>query len=238
MSAVREAPLLCIALDDLAERETATLRMAMDLSEAVGPKIGFKLNLDYLLLVGIHEAIGKIRLLGPHPIFADIKMWNGGRTMVSVVRELVSAGVDYLTIYALADGEMEQTIAATRGTSTKVLGVTVLTHFDEKYCKRHFGRSFDATVRHLAETAFQQGCDGLILPGTNLDAVADLDMIKAVPGIRPKWYQDTRHEQEVTPTLAVQRGASLLVCGSPVIKSAEPISALRRLLAEIEEAHE
>ena len=238
MSTEKETPLLFIALDALVEQEERTLRMAMALSEAVGPGVGFKLNLDYLLHVGIHEAIRKIRLIGPHPIFADIKTWNGGRTMMSVAKQLIAESVDYFNIYALADGEMEQTVAVTRGTPTKVLAVTVLTHFDEEYCKKHFRRSFAETVRHFAETALQRGCDGLVLPGTSLDAVADLDMIKGVPGIRPKWYQDARHEQEVTPSLAVQRGASFLVCGSPVTKSSEPVSAVRRLLAEIEEAHE
>lgn len=237
MNITKRTPLLCIALDGLVEQEKETLRMAAGLSAAVGSKIGFKLNLDYLLYAGIKEAIENIRLLGPHPIFADTKTWNGGRTMASVVRQLVDEGVDYLTIYALADGELQQAVAEARNTTTKVLGVTVLTHFDEKYCQRHFRRSFEETVRHFAQTALERGCHGLVLPGTSLDAVADLDTLKGVPGVRPKWYHDTRHEQEVEPSFAVQRDAGLLVCGSPVTKSSEPLSALHRLLAEIEEAH-
>lgn len=237
MSTAKVTPLLCIALDGLVEQEKGTLRIAADLSATAGPKIGFKLNLDYLLRVGIRVAIANIRLLGPHPIFTDVKMWNGGRTMASVVRQLVDEKVDYLNIYALADGELQQAVVAAKGTTTKVLGVTVLTHFDEKYCQRHFGRSFEDMVHHLAETALQRGCHGLILPGTSLDAVADLDTLKGVPGIRPKWYtSDARHEQEIEPGLAVQKGAGLLVCGSPVTKSLDPVSALQRLLAEIEGA--
>lgn len=238
MNTAGKAPLLCIALDGLAEQERETLQIAADLSSVFGPKIGFKLNLDYLLSRGIHTAIANVRQYNHHPIFADLKMWNGGRTMATAVRELVNMGVDYLTVYALADDELTQAVATTKNSATKVLGVTVLTHFNEQYCIKHFKRSFRDTVRHLAETALERGCHGLILPGTSLDVVDGLDTLKGVPGIRPGWYQDTRHEQEVEPALAVQGGANLLVCGSPVTKSSDPVSAGRQLLAEIEEASE
>ena len=47
----------------------------------------------------------------------------------------------------------------------------------------------------------------------------------------PAWYKDT---EEVKPRVAVEKGADVLVCGSPITKSENPVDALRRILAEIQ----
>lgn len=224
-------PELFIALDGLREAESETLEVAKSLAEMTG-NFGFKINLDYLLYKGVGGAVRNIQQLG-RPIFADIKMWNGTRTMISVVEDLVGLGVDYLNVYALADTLIPKVVRVTRGTQTKVLGVTVLTHFDDAYCRRHFFRSLAATVGHFTGVAIATGCHGVILPGTTLSAVEHLDTIKTVPGIRFPWYQDDRHEEEVDAQTAVQHGAKILVCGSPIMKSDDKIAALNRVLAEM-----
>jgi len=71
------------------------------------------------------------------------------------------------------------------------------------------------------------------LPGTALDVVQDLQTIKVVPGVRPTWYQDTRHEEEIEPRIAVEQGADCLVCGSPIMKATNKIAALKRVLSEM-----
>ncbi len=224
-------PELFIALDGLREAESETIGVAKSLAEVNG-NFGFKINLDYLLYRGVEGAVRNIQQLG-RPVFADIKMWNGTRTMISVVEDIVGLGVDYLNVYALADTLIPKMVRVTRGTKTKVLGVTVLTHFDDAYCQRHFLRPLVSTVEHLASVAVEAGCDGIILPGTTLSVVEHLDTIKAVPGIRFPWYQDDRHEEEVDAQTAVQHGAKILVCGSPIMKSDNKVAALNRVLTEM-----
>lgn len=227
-------PLLLIALDDLAGKEEKTLKVAEQLSKVEG-NFGFKVNLDYLLNPekGLKTLLAPIQQFGC-PVFSDLKMWNGTRTMASVIENLIALGVDYLNVYALADELLPKAIQITEGTKTKVLGLTVLTHFNEAYCQKHFRRSLPETVRHFAEVAVEAGCHGIILPGTALEAVVDLDTIKVVPGVRPTWYKDTRHEEEIEPRVAAEKGADILVCGSPVMKSENPVDALLRILAEIQ----
>ena len=147
--------------------------------------------------------------------------------------ELVELEVDYISVYALADQLLHDAIQITKGTRTKILGVTVLTHVNDAYCQKHFRRSLAESVRHFAEVAIDAGCHGIILPGTTLASVQDIDTIKVVPGVRPKWYRDTRHEEEIEPRVAVENGADILVCGSPIMKDLDPEQALRRVLAEI-----
>ena len=231
-------PFLFVALDALYEEDQATLEIAEQLSGVEG-NFGFKVNLDYLLrygLEGLNSSVEKIQRFG-RPVFADLKMWNGTRTMRSVIEILVDNRVDYLNVYALADGLLPRAIQATEGSKTKVLGLTVLTHFNEDYCQKHFRRTLKETVRHFAEVALERGCHGIILPGTTLEVVKDLKAIKVVSGIRPKWYTDTWidtwHEEEIEPGVAVTQGADDLVCGSPIMKSNNKIRALRRVLSEM-----
>jgi orotidine-5'-phosphate decarboxylase len=194
---------------------------------------GIKLNLDFLLEVGIGTAMCKVRQFG-RPIFADLKMLNGKRTMVDIAKRMVDYEVAYFNLMALADNQIPDVVAVTSGTRTKVLGVTVLTHFDGGYCEKHLRRELDSAVRHLAETALQRGCHGIILPGTTLQSVVGIETIKLVPGVRPKWFRDTRHEQEVEPSVAQQGGADVIVCGKPIMTAQDPVKALRLILSEIQ----
>lgn len=233
-------PFLFVALDDLDKKEKETLEIAERLITVEGP-FGFKMNLDYLLkhgLVGLNTYARRIREFG-RKTFADLKMWNGTRTMRSVIEMLVECEVDYLNVYALSDDLLPGAVKVAEGSKTKILAVTVLTHYDEDYCQKWFRRSLRETVRLMAETARDRGCHGIILPGTVLDVVHDLEIEKVTPGIRLPWYPaDARHEQEVEPRVAVERGATGLVCGGPIMKSVEKVGidnveALKRVLVEI-----
>jgi len=227
-------PFLFIALDDLAKEEKETLSIAEQLASISG-NFGFKINLDYILKKGFKNALKPIQQFG-RPVFADLKMWNGTRTMASIIERLVAMEVDYLNVYALADNLLLKAIKITEGTKTKVLGLTVLTHFSEAYCQKHFKRSLPETVRHFTEIAVKAGCHGVILPGTALEAVKNLNIIKVVPGVRPSWYKDKRHKEEVGPKTAIKKGANILVCGSPIMKNRDPVEALKKVLSEINSA--
>lgn len=226
-------PFLFIALDGLSTEEEKTLEIAERLSKIKG-NIGFKLNLDYLLKKGTSSAIKKIQRLG-RPVFADIKMFNGTRTMRDVIQDLVDLGVDYLNVYALADDLLPKAIAVANGKKTKVLGLTTLTHFNEAYCQKHFKRSLLETVWHFSEVAVKAGCDGVILPGPTLEIVRNINTIKLVPGIRPEGYKDTRHKEEIKDDDAIEAGADIIVVGGPIMKSDNPIESTNKILSRMED---
>jgi orotidine-5'-phosphate decarboxylase len=221
-----------VAADSFIAEPAKTYSILRTLSNADLP-FGIKINLDFLLEVGYGTAICKVRQFA-RPIFVDLKMMNGKRTMIDVAKRMVDYEVAYFNLMALADTQIPDVVEVTKGTETKVLGVTVLTHFDEGYCDRHFERTLGGAVRHLAEIAIERGCHGIILPGTTLQDVSDLETIKGIPGVRPKWYRDTRHEQEIQPFMAQQEGADFMVCGKPIMTAEDPVKALRLILSEIE----
>lgn len=225
-----ERPFLFVALDGVTEGQAA--KRISEFSRVEG-NFGFKLNLDFILKYGV-ESLRKLVELYGMPIFADLKMWNGGRTMAEVIKTLVGLGVDYLNVYALADDLLPEAIEATKDSKIKVLGLTVLSHYTEAYCLKHFHRTLKDTVRYLAEVAIKAGCHGIIVPGTTLDNVQVLKGIKVATGIRPDWYKDKRHKQVVTPKQAVVGGADAIVCGSPITKSPNSREALQKVLSEMQ----
>lgn len=231
-------PFLFVGLDY--EKPNKVIEFAEELANVDSDRFGFKLNLDFLinsaLFYGFDSTVSRILDLGK-PVFTDLKMWNGKRTMCSVAQGLVQRGVDYFNVYALADAPfLKSVVDVTTRSNTKVLGVTVLTHYNEDYAQRMRGCSLREAVRRDAQIAYDAGCHGIILPGTMLEEVSHLPIEKLVPAIRPYWYGKTGEnyqEQEVLVREAVERGANLLVCSSPIRKSKNRKEALVKTLDEM-----
>src|SRR3989338_11215926 len=226
--------LLFVALDGLRGHKRETLNVALDM-EPVNGNFGFKINLDCFLDRGVSQAVYPF-LPSSRPIFADTKTWNGKQTITEIAKILVDAGEDYFNVWVQADDQLSGAVKATESSKTKILGVTVLTQYGENWCQLYFRRSLKETVMFLTQRAKDLGLHGVILPGTCLSAVNDIDLIKAVPGIRMEKFVDNRHEQEVTPEFAAQNGARIVVCGSPIMKVFDKISALRQILARLQTA--
>lgn len=222
---------LFVALDGLLKDELTNIETATLMDGEVEGNFGFKVNLDWLLCRGLN---GLRARMGNRPFFADTKTWNGKRTMTDIAKMLVDAGVDYFNAWVQADDQLDDAVKAVKGSYTKILGVTVLTHYNDAWCRKYFGRGLQETVEFLTKEAKERGLHGVILPGTCLHGVRGIDLIKAVPGIRMEEFKDDRHQQEVTPEFAVRNGAKIIVCGSPIMKVANKVSALRQILARMQ----
>ena len=232
-----KSPLLFVAFDSLSIKPGVTIVDMYNLHET-GEEFGIKINLDAALKdLADRETIWLDRVMRlKRPVFVDLKMWNGKRTMTDIAKMLVDAGVDYFNVWVQADDQLADAVKATEGSNTKILGVTVLTHYSEDWCQMYFRRSLDETVAFLTQRAKNLGLDGVVLPGTCLSAVKNVDLIKAVPGIRMEDFKDDRHNQEVTPEFAAQNGADIVVCGSPIMKVPDKASALRQVLIRLQTA--
>lgn len=228
-------PRLYLALDT-PDKQRA-LELAASVQEVPGD-YGFKLNLDLLLMEGI-RVVDEFRERYGRPIFTDTKTWNGGRTMGEIALNLGRAGSSLVNIYThCGEKFMRRVMSEVResGVEVDVYGLGVLTHYTDEDCLRLYGRSLAESVAFFAEQAEKAGLSGIIQPGTALEESKHLHLPKLVPAVRPLWYGDRKanaQEQTVTPAQAFAGGASTVVCGSPVFKSAEPAEALSRLLKEI-----
>lgn len=229
-------PNLYVAID-VESRQEAESR-AKSINDVNGD-FGYKLNLDLITCEGVGIVTDFLDMFG-RPIFADMKMWNGRRTMAQTAVNLARAGATLTNMYLHAGKDAAHTVlnaVADSGFSMQVYGVGVLTHYTDQDCRGLYGKSLRDTVWSFWQNTLQWGMPGYIMPGTLLGEIpSDPRACKLVPAIRPEWFEDKKannQEQTVTPAYACAHGASTLVCGSPIFRSADPSEALHRILEEI-----
>jgi len=137
---------------------------------------GVKINLDLLLKKQIgflnHEFMIK-------PIIADLKMFNGIRTMISAIKHLAGF-VDYVTIHAqIGISALKQLVFLQESTNgIKVIANTILTHYSSSECLAIYSKPIDILVRKFTLMAYEAGCYGVTVPGTMLECIADIDIKK------------------------------------------------------------
>lgn len=228
--------LLYVALDHN-ERDN-NLRLSDQLA-AVGGNFGFKVNVDHAILWGIPYI--KEILSRKRPVFVDLKLNNGPRTMKNIIVPLAKEGVSHVSVWTHAERlitPVAEAVRAVEGSQLQIMGVTVTSRFSDDYCQRHYGRSLSETARHFTRVALDVGFDGVILPGTCLGAIADIDTVKLVSGIRPAGGNLPLGEQRqvVSPGEALRAGADILVCGGPIYNSPDPVVALYTVLSQMQQA--
>jgi len=223
-------PLLFVGLDYHAPEEVADF--AEELNSVNRNGFGLKLNLDFVVnsaLSGETHPLQRVLKLA-RPKFVDLKMWNGKRTMASAALSAAKANIDYVNIHAHAGKDfLRGVVDSVKGSNTKVLGLTVLTHYDDEHCQRVYGCSMREAVKRFADIVYEGGCHGVIVPGNCLDLVADLPIEKLAPAVRPDWYGKTGENyqnQETSVREAIEGGANLLACSSPIRKSPDRREAL------------
>lgn len=236
-------PIPYVALD--LPGPASAIAMAKTLSENMntvpGQEFGFKINLDTLLDFGAdplsaRDVIREMKSLF-RPVFLDLKMWNGGRTMSRIAERAAELGIDIINMYPHAGAKLVERVAKSlEGSQTKLFTLTVLTHYTDEDTRKLYGKNLSESTRMLAQIGIDAGAKGIILPGTQLDAVRDIKVPKLVPGIRPGWFSEPKtndQEQTVTVEEAIRGGASYLVIGSPILKATNPVDALRLVLDEM-----
>lgn len=232
--------LVYVALDY--DSQDQNLDFARDLSQRVdSDQYGFKINLDAVAnfspsALNPYSFVKQVRGLGK-PVFVDMKMWNGGRTMENIAKGCADLGVDIVNMYPHAGGKfIERVKGSLDGSDTKLFTLTVLTHYTDADTQTLYRCSLNEAVRKLAKIGFESGADGLVVPGNQIGDLRLSAMEILSPGIRPSWFEDKKandQEQTVTPYEAVSNGARYIVVGSPIRKSFSPSEALERIIGEI-----
>lgn len=233
-------PFIYVALDE--DSQLKNISFATKLAENVQSiDYGFKINLDSVANFS-PEALSPFAMISAikklnKPIFVDMKMWNGGRTMENIAIGCSDLGVDIINIYPHAGKKfIERVKESLEGTNTKLFGLTVLTHYTDDDTRTLYCLDLRDAVKVFADMAKDFNLDGIIVPGTQLNAVKDIPLPKLCPGIRPSWFEDKKsndQEQTVTPYDAIMNGANYIVVGSPIQKSKDPVKALEKILSEI-----
>lgn len=168
-------------------------------------------------------------------VFIDLKLHDIGATVERATRQIAKMGMDFLTIHAFP-----QTMKAARagaGDSLRLLGVTVMTSYDDADLKEA-GYAFGVAelVARRARQARAAGIDGLILSPLELGAIRPVvgpDMLLATPGVRPAGADAGDQKRIMTPAQAIAASADHIVVGRPITRAADPRAAAEAILAEI-----
>lgn len=234
MTASTSAPSekLIVALD------LPEIAQARKMVERLGDSVGFyKIGME--LVYGGGLALAPELIAAGKQVFIDLKLHDIGHTVEKATAQIAKLGARFLTVHAFP-----QTLAAARrgaeGSGLQVLGVTVMTSYDDSDLA---AAGYRLTLRELvalrALQAKEAGIAGLILSPEELAATralvgADLQLV--TPGIRPSGAGLGDQKRVATPFEALTSGADFIVVGRPVVAAPEPREAALAIQREIAEA--
>jgi len=170
-------------------------------------------------------------------IFLDLKWHDIPQTVAHAVTAAGALDVRYVTIHAGGGLEMLQAAqAATKGSRTEILAVTVLTSLDDGALRQiGYDRTAAEQVLRFARLAALAGVHGLICSPHEIDLIREgvPEPVKLVtPGVRSAKDGLQDQKRTLTAAEALRRGANHLVIGRPITKAADPVAATRAILVE------
>ena len=174
-------------------------------------------------------------------VFLDLKFHDIPTTVAGAVRRAAALGVRLLTVHASGGRAMLEAAREAAGSDCGVLGVTVLTSFDEESLARSWGRGaliVEGEVLRLAGDAAAAGLHGVVCSGDEASAVAAAygeRLAVLVPGIRLAGGDAHDQRRVMSPAAAQAAGARYVVLGRAVTAAGDPQAAMARVLAELAE---
>jgi len=172
-------------------------------------------------------------------VFLDMKLHDIGNTVANGVESIAAMGVDFLTVHAYPQ-TMKAAVEA-RGTSKlKILGVTVLTSYDDAdLAAAGYRLSVIELAADRARQASEIGVDGIVCSAEEAERLRKIvgpEMLLVTPGIRPAGAASGDQKRIMTPAKAIAAGADYLVVGRPIVQAPDPKAAAEAIVKEIAEA--
>ncbi len=220
---------LIIALDFNSAEE------ARALVKTLGTEAGFyKVGMELYAATGpdfVRELAGQGK-----EVFLDLKFYDIGETVKRATAVVARTGARFLTVH----GHMSVMRAAVEGrgsSSLKLLGVTVLTSWDEQDL-RDDGITHDLSTLVMLRACHAKvaGVDGIVtspLEAAALRKALGPEMLIVTPGVRSAGASRGDQKRVATPAEAIRDGASYLVIGRQVTRAPDPVAAIRQIRAEI-----
>jgi orotidine-5'-phosphate decarboxylase len=172
-------------------------------------------------------------------VFLDMKLHDIGHTVSKGVEAIASLEMTFLTVHAYPQ-TMRAAAEAARGSGLKIIGVSVLTSYDEAdLTDAGYGLSVGDLVARRASQAMEAGLDGLVLSAAEVAAVrrqVGRRLILVTPGVRPAGSAAGDQKRVASPGEAIGAGADHLVVGRPISAAADPRQAAEAILADIDSA--
>jgi orotidine-5'-phosphate decarboxylase len=223
---------LIVALDvpSVAEARTLVQRLG---EGATFYKVGLE------LVVGGGLAFARELVGAGKQVFLDLKLLDIGNTVERATRAAAETGATFLTVHAQDRKTIAAAVAGKKGTSLKVLGVTVLTNLEAADVREQgIAEDPSALVERRAALARAAGCDGIVASGREARRVRKIlggEMLIVTPGVRLPGDRAGDQARVTTPQVALADGADHLVVGRPITAATDPEAALAAFIGAITE---
>jgi orotidine-5'-phosphate decarboxylase len=222
-------PRLIAALDlpSIADAEAMTGR----LGDAI---CHYKIGLQ-LLPVGGMALAAALKARG-HAVFLDFKLHDIPATVEKATRSITGAGADLLTVHA-EPPVMRAAHEGRKGSDLKLLGVTVLTAYDDAMlAEMGYAMGARELVMRRVGQALDCGMDGVVASpreAAEIRARYGEGFLIVTPGVRPAGADAGDQKRVATPAEALKAGASHLVVGRPITAAPDPRAAALTIAGEM-----
>jgi orotidine-5'-phosphate decarboxylase len=216
--------------------DVETAAEALQLVEKIGPATDFyKVGMELYAAAGM-EIVWQLSSFGKS-VFLDLKLYDIAETVKRATRQICKSGAPaFLTVHG-SQAIMRAAVEGRGGSNTKLLGVTVLTSFDqEDMADLGFSIPVSDLVELRVKKSVESGMDGVVCSPLEIRRVRDAGgpkLIIITPGVRSLGAAKGDQKRIATPSEAVRNGADYLVIGRQVTRASNPEAACREMLAEI-----
>lgn len=168
-------------------------------------------------------------------VFLDLKLHDIPNTIEKAIESCIKHNVHMVTLHISGGKEMIQKAVAIKNhykSNIKLLGVTVLTSFDENtFQELNFKYPLKEMVNYFAKLGYDSELDGIICSPQeikNLRKEVGSKMLIITPGIRITRNNDDQ-KRTMTPKEAFSAGADYIVIGRPILQSENPRDFLKNI---------
>lgn len=239
-----------LALDGMTRKE------AFHVMHEVGPYIGFVKSNSIARSRGV-KSVKQWADVFYFDLMADAKCFDTERTVSDDVKSMTEDGARLITVHASLPQVALEVVVEERNKKRAdlqerlgekfdplagtLLGITVLTLYDNETCMDTYGAPVQPTVMKFARRARRSGFEGIVCAVDDLNSLqADEELrtlLKVTPGIvLPGTSAHSGQTRTATPGEAIEAGADYIILGSAVTKADSPLNAAKMVLGEVMEA--
>lgn len=217
---------------------------AFDLIQKLPQVTFWKVGLELFVSTGA-TVVQQLKAEGKR-VFLDLKLHDIPNTMAGACRAAGKYGVDLMTVHATAGPEalaaaclaVEQGAIAAGQAVPNLIAVTVLTSITGRSLSLNLKVSLELSdyALQMALMAQENGLSGCVCSPQEaalLRQCCGQNWLLVCPGVRPTWAQKGDQQRVMTPSQAVDSGATYLVIGRPITQSPDPADAFQRICEEL-----
>mgnify|MGYP001405254502 FL=1 len=218
--------------------DTNDIHKATSLLSDISPHIGgIKIGLEFFTSLGM-KGIEEIKKFDK-PLFIDLKLYDIPNTVTAALRNILALEPEFTTLHISGGRRMlencvEEKIKA--NSSTKLIGVTMLTSFDDKEINEiGIDRNVRENVGLLSGLAESCKLDGIVCSPHEISYIKSNFKLEVIaPGIRMSESQADDQKRTLTAKDALKAGADILVIGRPITQADSPSDVARSIFESIQ----